>query len=129
MSRVGNERMGNRLLVLPVAAGTVVKECTMVALNESGYAEEASAKEGIQVVGCAMNYVDNTSGQDGENVVQVARSTFVWENDGTIKGTDLLKDCYIKDAQTVTLTADGSSVAGRILAVENDGVIVDMTQN
>lgn len=46
----------------------------------------------------------------------------------TIKETDILKPCYIKDEKTVTITADGSSVAGIILEVDDDGVTVDMTQ-
>lgn len=36
--------------------------------------------------------------------------------------------CYIKDEKTVTITADGSSVAGTILEVDDDGVTVDITQ-
>ena len=46
----------------------------------------------------------------------------------TIKETDILKKCYIKDEKTVTITADGSSVAGTILEVDDDGVTVDITQ-
>ena len=42
--------------------------------------------------------------------------------------TDILKKCYIKDEKTVTITADGSSVAGTILEVDDDGVTVDITQ-
>ena len=63
-----------------------------------------------------------------DTTVSVKRGTFVWENDGTIKETDILKKCYIKDEKTVTITADGSSVAGIILEVDDDGVAVDMTQ-
>lgn len=65
---------------------------------------------------------------NGEQNVSVKRGTFVWENDGTIKETDLLKKCYIKDSITVTLTAEGASVAGIILEVAPDGVTVDMAQ-
>lgn len=71
---------------------------------------------------------DNRNGADGEQTVSVKRGTFVWENDGTIKETDILKKCYIKDEKTVTITADGSSVAGTILEVDDDGVTVDITQ-
>ena len=56
------------------------------------------------------------------------RGTFVWGNDGTIKETDILKPCYVKDERTVTITAEGSSMAGIILEVADDGVTVDMTQ-
>ena len=36
-----------------------------------------------------------------------------------------MKPCYVSDAQTVTITATGSSKAGVILGIEGDGVIVE----
>ena len=45
-------------------------------------------------------------------------------NDKTIKQTDLLKTAYVSDATTLTLTAEGSSPAGQILEVMDDGVTV-----
>lgn len=127
MNRTGNERTGNRLLVLLAAAGAELKEATMAAINADGYAEAASAAEGLRVAGCVQEWCDNRTGTDGGKTVKVKRGTFVWENDGTIKETDILKECYVKDEVTVTITPDGSSVAGIILAVESDGVTVDMT--
>lgn len=127
MYRTGNERTGNRLLNLPAAAGAELKEATMAAINADGYAEAASAAEGLRVAGCVQEWCDNSKGSDGEKTVKVKRGTFVWENDGSIKETDILKECYIKDEVTVTITSDGSSVAGIILAVEPDGVSVDMS--
>lgn len=128
MIRTGNERTGNRLLKLPVKGGTMLAEATMAVINADGYAEAASADTGLIIAGCVQKYCDNRSGENGEQSVSVKRGTFVWENDGTIKETDILKKCYIKDEVTVTITADNSSVAGVILAVEPDGVTVDMTQ-
>jgi hypothetical protein len=128
MIRIGNERTGNQLLNLPVAAGNKMTEATMAAINADGYAVPASAKEDLLIAGCVQRYCDNTSGGDGDQTVSVKRGAFVWENDGTIKDTDILKKCYIKDEKTVTITAAGSSVAGIILSVEADGVTVDMTQ-
>lgn len=128
MNRAGNERTGNRLLNLPVAAGKEMTEATMAAINADGYAETATATEGLLIAGCVQSYCDNRNGEDGEQTVSVKRGTFVWENDGSIKETDILKPCYIKDEVTVTITADGSSVAGIILEVDSDGVTVDMTQ-
>lgn len=127
MIRTGNEKTGNRLLVLPAAAGETLTECTMAAINETGYAEAATKKEGLKVAGCVQSYCDNAQGADGGRDVNVKRGAFVWENDGTIKATDILKKCYIHDDVTVTITETGSSVAGTILAVEEDGVTVDMT--
>ena len=100
----------------------------MAAIGADGYAVAATASAGLRVAGCVQKYCDNRNGADGEQSVSVKRGAFVWENDGTIKETDILKLCYIKDEKTVTITADGSSVAGTILTVEDDGVTVDMTQ-
>lgn len=128
MIRTGNERTGNQLLNLPVAAGKVMTEATMAAVNAEGYAVPASKAENLLIAGCVQRYCDNITGDNGDQTVSVKRGTFVWENDGSIKHTDVLKKCYIKDEKTVTITAEGSSIAGIILSVEPDGVTVDMTQ-
>lgn len=128
MIRTGNERTGSRLFDIPAAAGETLIEGTMAVINADGYAQSARAGEGLIAAGCVQTYCDNRNGVDGEQFVSVKRGAFVWENDGTIKETDLLKKCYIKDSITVTLTAEGASVAGIILEVAPDGVTVDMTQ-
>lgn len=128
MIRTGNERTGNRLLNIPVKAGAELTEATIAVVNANGYAESGTTAPGLLAAGCVQSYCDNRNGGDGSKEVSVKRGTFVWENDGTIKKTDILKKCYIKDETTVTLTADGSSVAGTILEVQDDGVTVDMTQ-
>ena len=109
MNRAGNERTGNRMLNIPVKGGAELTEATMAAINSDGYAVEATASAGLLIAGCVQRYCDNRNGADGEQTVSVKRGTFVWENDGTIKETDILKKCYIKDEKTVTITADGSS--------------------
>lgn len=126
MIRTGNEKTGNSLLNIPVKAGQTLTECTIAVINTEGYAETATKEVGKIVAGCVQRFCDNATGADGAATVEVKRGTFVWENDGTIKNTDLLKPCYIKDDVTVSLTAEGSSYAGIILAVEDDGVTVDM---
>ncbi len=128
MERAGNERTGNRMLNIPVKGGVELTEATMAAINEDGYAAPAAASVGLWVAGCVQRHCDNRNGADGEQAVSVKRGTFVWGNDGTIKETDILKPCYVKDERTVTITADGSSMAGIILEVADDGVAVDMTQ-
>lgn len=125
MERAGNERMTGRDIVLPVAASTVINEGNLVAVNSSGYAIPASKSTGLKVAGCAIKYADNGKGEAGEIYVQVRRGAFVWNNDGSIKETDILKDCYVVDSQTVTTTSTGSSKVGIILGVEEDGVIVE----
>ena len=125
MDRTGNERTGNRMLNIPVQAGAELTEATMA---EDGYAAPAAASAGLRVAGCVQRYCDNRNGADGEQAVSVKRGTFVWGNDGTIKETDILKPCYVKDERTVTITGDGGVMAGIILEVADDGVTVDMTQ-
>lgn len=126
MDRTGNEKISAMDIVIPVAAKTTITEATMVAINASGYAVSASKTEGLTVVGCAQKYVDNTSETDGAEKASVRRGAFVWDNDGSIHETDIMKDAYVSDATTVTITAEGSSKAGKILAVEADGVTVEM---
>lgn len=128
MDRTGNERTGNRMLNIPVKGGAELTEATMAAINGDGYAAPAAASAGLKVAGCVQRYCNNRNGADGEQTVSVKRGVFVWDNDGTIKETDILKPCYVKDERTVTITADGSSVAGIILEVADDGVTVDMIQ-
>lgn len=128
MDRTGNERTGNRILNIPVKGGVKLTEATMAAINGDGYAVPAAASAGLKAAGCVQRYCDNRNGADGEQTVCVKRGIFVWGNDGTIKETDILKPCYVKDERTVTLTAGGGGMAGIILEVADDGVTVDMTQ-
>ena len=126
MERVGNQKLSCVDILIPVAAGAVIHETRMVAIREDGYAVEASKAENLKVAGAAVSYADNTSGADGAQFVKVRRAAFVFDNDGSIKNTDMLKDAYVVDAQTVTITSTGSSVAGKIIGVEADGVTIDM---
>lgn len=125
--RAGNEKIGGHMLLAPVLAGTELTEGTIAVINANGYAEPGKTAAGLISAGCVEIGCSNKGGADGEKTVQIARGIFVWNNDGTIKATDLLKKCYIKDTVTVTMEANGASVAGTILAVETDGIIVDMT--
>ena len=128
MDRTGNERLGNMNIVIPVAAKTVLMENTIVAVGVDGYAVSGTKAEGLIAAGRVERLADNGAGEAGDISVEVRRGTFVWDNDGTIKSTDVLKECYIAGSTSVTITADGASPAGIILAVDEDGVTVDMTQ-
>ena len=126
MDRTGNQKLPGTQLSIPVAAATAIQEATMVAIGTDGYAVPASKAADMTIAGCAMRYADNSSGAAGDVEVSVRRGAFVWGNDGSIQKTDILKDAYVSDEKTVTITADGSSKAGTILAVDADGVTVDM---
>ncbi len=128
MDRTGNERLGNMNIIIPVAAKTVLMENTIVAVGADGYAVSGAKAEGLIAAGRVERLADNGAGEAGDISVEVRRGTFVWDNDGTIKSTDVLKECYIAGSTSVTITAEGASPAGIILAVDEDGVTVDMTQ-
>lgn len=126
MRRTANKKLAMTAINLPVKAKTVMTEATIAALDSTGYAVPGSKTEGLLVVGCVQEFTDNSTGEDGAATVYVERGAFVWENDGTIKVTDIMKDCYIAGPDTVTLAAEGASRAGKIIAVDEDGVTVDM---
>lgn len=126
MNRVGNERTGCSNLVLRVAAGQNIEPGTMVALNAAGYAVSAAKAEGLVIAGVAQERSDNRLGSDGAEMVAVRRGAFVFENDKTIKETDLLKTAYMADETTLTITETGSSAVGVILEVADDGVTVQI---
>lgn len=126
MIRTGYEKVSAKFLRIPVAAGVTITEATLVAVNKDGYAVPASKDENLKVAGCAAKDVDNSQGTDGAEKVSVKRGAFVWNNDGSIQETDILKDAYVSDETTVTITPDGSCTAGKILAVDPDGVTVEI---
>lgn len=126
MDRVANQKLSGKNISLLVAAETTISAGIMVAVNADGYAVPASKTAGLRVAGCAMRYTDNMAGVDGEASVPTRRGVFVWGNDGSIEVTDVLKDAYVSDEKTVTINADGSSKAGKILTVDSDGVTVEM---
>ncbi len=127
MIRTGNERTGSANITVPVAASTVLKENTIAVINESGYAAPGSKAENLTAAGRVEAPADNSSGADGDVSAEIRRGVFVWDNDGSINKTHILKPCYIAGETSVTITKDGASPAGIILAVEPDGVTVDMT--
>ncbi len=124
--RTGHEKLGNQFLKLPVKGGTEITMCTMVAIDEEGYAAPAEKKAGLKVAGMALENVNNLNGGDGTEKISVKRGTYLWDNDGTIKETDVMKECYVSDERTVTAAAEGSSAAGLVLGLEDSYVVVDM---
>ena len=102
MYRTGNERTGNRMISLPVKVVSADR-------GDNGSSECrwlcADSNSGRRITDCGcVHYCDNRNGANGEQAVSVKRGTFVWDNDGTIKDTDVLRKCYIKDATTVSIT-------------------------
>lgn len=128
MSRSGNERLDRNTVVLPVAKGAVIPSAVLVALDSDGNAIEAKKAENLIVVGMSQQTADNTGGLAGTVTVTVRRGAFVLDNSGTAAVTQAgaFKDCYLEDSLTVTSESTGTSVVGKVLQVDPDGVVVEI---
>ena len=119
---------GARHLILPAKGSTTIYQGALVALDASGYAVPGSKAATLTAAGRAEETVANT-GADGEVSIRVARGVFVFDNAtdaGKLTAAHVLKPCYIADDQTVTATADGASVAGLVIRVDDSGVAVEI---
>ena len=120
---------GATSLVLPVKAATTIFQGSIVAIGADGYAIPGKKAANLKAAGRAEETVENT-GKDGETTVRVTRGTFVFENSGTaankLSAADILGPCYIEDDQTVTKSATGTSIAGLVIRVDDEGVAVEM---
>lgn len=110
----------------PVKAATTIFQGGIVVM-ENGLAVPGKTAVGLTVIGIAESGVVN-SGADGAASVDTRRGTFKFVNlaaDPILAG-DIGKDCYLVDDQTVAKTNGSStrSVAGKIFAVQSDGVFV-----
>lgn len=120
---------GATSLVLPVKAATTIFQGSIVAIGADGYAIPGKKAANLKAAGRAEETMENT-GKDGETTVRVTRGTFVFENSGTaankLSAADILGPCYIEDDQTVTKSATGTSIAGLVIRVDDEGVAVEM---
>ena len=119
---------GARHLILPVKGSITIYQGALVALDASGYAVPGSKAATLTAAGRAEETVANT-GADGAASIRVARGVFVFDNaadSGKLTAAHVLKPCYIADDQTVTATAEGASVAGLVIRVDDAGVAVEI---
>lgn len=113
---------------LPVAAGKKIFEGSIAVVNAAGYAEPATKAAGLTAAGRAETYADNTDGADGNVSVLVKRGCFLFNNSGTAAVTQahVLQDCYIEDDETVSSSALETSKAGKVLAIDSEGIWVEI---
>lgn len=118
---------GARYLGLPVKANTTIYQGSIVALDATGMAVPGSKAAGLTAAGRAEETVKNT-GADGDATIRVKRGVFVYGNSATnpVTAAELLKECYLEDDCTVSSSADGSSVAGKVIRVDPDGIAVEI---
>ncbi|BFH15185.1 hypothetical protein J6TS7_49950 [Paenibacillus dendritiformis] len=121
------EYADGRTLILPVKGGTKIFDGALVAVDATGMAVPGAKTDKLLAAGRAEEYVDNSAGTDGEATIRVRRGVFKWNNasSGAVTAKDVLKDCYFSDDETVTSTATGSSVAGKVIGIEGSYVIVE----
>lgn len=117
------------LLIVPVKANAKLFAGGMAAADASGFAIPGAKAASLTTLGRIETSVDNTGGADGAVTVTVKRGTFKFENDATnpVTAAHIKKDCYFIDDQTVTSLSTGSSKAGVVLGIAQDGqIIVDI---
>lgn len=116
-----------RTLVLPVKGATKIFDGSLVALDANGFAVPGKSAAGLTAAGRAEEYADNSAGADGAVKVKVRRGVFKWSNDAVtpVTAKDVMKDCYILDDETVTASNVATSVAGKVIGLEDDEVLVE----
>jgi hypothetical protein len=124
------ERSGS-ILNLPIAASTRIYAGTLVAVDSNGRAVPAADTAGLRVIGRAEEEVDNSTGAAGALTVSVKRGTFKFGNStgDAVDANDLGKIAFVEDDNTVCETGATHKVkAGRVIAVDSDGVWVDTAE-
>lgn len=109
-----------------VAAATKIFAGSIVMLNAAGEAVPASAASGLTVAGVAEEQVDNSGGAAGDLSVKVRRGLFRFANGDAIVDDNIGDLAYADDDQTVFKAAAGRSPCGIIVAVDADGVWVEV---
>lgn len=113
----------------PVKAATKIYAGSLVCLDASGWAVPGAAATTLIAMGRAEADADNSSGADGDIKVRIKRGRFRWANSSStdaIARTEIGKDVYIVDDQTVAKTNGSSSRsrAGKVVGVDSQGVWV-----
>jgi len=115
----------------PVAAAKKIYVGTIVAIDTaSGYAKPGATSTTLVAVGVARDFVDNSAGNDGDQIVNVARGCYRFNNSAAADAITLAQygtNCYIVDDNTVAKTNGGAtrSVAGVVRDVDAQGVWVE----
>lgn len=113
--------------VFPVAAATLLYAGALACTDANGRLVTGSDTAGLKTAGRVEATVDNSAGGAGALSAEVKRGVFKFDNSATnpIAQADVGKDAYIEDDATVAKTTVNKIVAGRIVAVDADGVWVD----
>jgi hypothetical protein len=115
------------LVSVPMATAKKVYAGSLVAADANGYATPGATAATLTYLGRAEETVDNTGANGAKSVLVRRKAIFKWKNSGTdaVVQADLGKVCYIEDDQTVSHTVTGKSIAGKVIAIDSDGVWVE----
>ena len=116
------------LITAGVKAGAKIYAGALVVKAAGGYAEPGKKAANLVVLGRAEESVTGGAA-DGDVKVKVRRGVFAWGNSSGAGAIDASlvgeSAAYIADDQTVTKTAAGATAAGKIVAVDSEGVWVE----
>lgn len=119
-----------RMLYLPVAAGKKIYQGSLVVINGDGFAEPGKKAAGLKAAGRAENTADNTAGGNGDIYINVQRGVFIFDNTAVaanqVKQVNILDECYILDDETVTMLAEGTSLAGKVIGIADGSIAVQI---
>jgi hypothetical protein len=124
------KRRGRGVIVVPVAANTLVQVGLIACVNAAGYAVEGSTANNLIYLGCFDDTANNNAGAAGDMEVTVrTNEVFLFENSTTdpVTQANFGDVCFIEDNQTVAATDGGAtrSKAGRVVGISNEGVWVE----
>lgn len=124
---VNTQRRPGERLYLPMAASAKIYQGTLFAKDSNGRAVRASDTAGLRVVGRAEETVDNSAGSAGDLSINGELGVFKFANSATnaLTQADIGKHAVVEDDNTVASTATNKVNAGRVVAVDSDGVWVD----
>lgn len=110
------------LAELPLKTNTQIFQGSGV-VSDAGYAAPARTAAGLITKGVAVDGVNNNPGANGAKKIAVQTGDFLFANSGTdaLLQADVGALCYWEDDNTVSKTATGKSVAGRVIALNPTG--------
>lgn len=123
-----DKQVQSRILAIvghPMAADTEIFKGSLVALNGDDLAVAATKTAGLRVRGICRKGQDNTGGAAGAKTVEVRKDECARvKNDAVSPVTreHIGSPCYILDDETVTSDAAGSSIAGTVEDLDDNGV-------
>jgi hypothetical protein len=114
-----------------VKANTRIEEGSIVCVDDTGFALEATEDPDLRPVGRACETKDNTSGADGDLRIDCEPGTFLLANSSgpeAVTMADFLKDVFLVDGGRVAKTSGGGnrSVAGKMMGLDRGRVAVSI---